>query len=166
MTSVNKELGGDAHSWASVHAFDLAWAGSSPALIVLNIIYMKLGQWDRSREQLWVGNNLPDVWEGVLPQLCLTFNHLTDSLLGVITHVLIKESIHVYRVVTIEGRSPRKTPLSLRSIWLRSALLWFLGEPGSPVQQPTVGQRGFPCCLCSCPSCFSRVKWIMVIILL
>lgn len=32
--------------------------------------------------------------------------HLTYSLM--ISHVLIKESVHVYRVVIIKGRSPRK----------------------------------------------------------
>ena len=125
MTSPKKDLGSKIHIWAGVHCLELVRASSRTPLIVINVIHVRLGQWDRSKEPLWAENNHLGIWEGVLTWLPNP-DHLTDSSLGMITCIFTEELTHGYRVVIIIRRTTKKNSTVLWGVWLRPALFWSL----------------------------------------
>lgn len=95
------------------------------------------------------GNYHPNIQEGVLSSIVPDIDCLVDSLLGMIAHVLINESIHVCRIVVIRGGRPGKTPLSSVECVIQASTILVSSLEGteSLIQPSIMDHRGCPCCL-------------------
>lgn len=79
----------------SVHSLDLVWAASRTPVMVINIIYIIKGNGTEAGSSCGLETTSGHVGRSLTRTLSDIY-HLTYALLRLISHILIKESTHLY----------------------------------------------------------------------